>query len=116
MIKNGLKEMGYSDFCEAKNGTQAWDELQKCHTENRPVDFIITDWMMPEMDGLEFVKRLRADARFSSLPCFMVTAEAETENLMDAVRAGIDGYITKPVTQEQLQAKFTEYWSQKKAG
>ncbi len=101
IIRTILNQLGYSNIEEAENGKQALARLQK-----EKFDFVITDWNMPEMDGLQLVKEIRADENLKSLPVLMVTAEAKKENVMEALKAGVNNYIVKPFTPEVLKEKM----------
>ncbi len=101
IIKTILNQLGYSNIEEAENGKQALGKLKK-----EKFDFVITDWNMPEMDGLELVKQIRSDDELKSLPVLMVTAEAKKENVMEALKAGVNNYIVKPFTPEVLKEKM----------
>jgi len=106
IIKSSLKQLGYSNVIEADDGTTAWDLLQK-----EKVDFIISDWNMPKMTGLELLKKVRADERLKSVPFLMVTAEAEKENIIIAVKAGVSNYIIKPFTANTLKEKMDKIFT-----
>ena len=101
IIKTILNQLGYSNIEEAENGKQAIGKLKK-----EKFDFVITDWNMPEMDGLELVKQIRSDDDLKSIPVLMVTAEAKKENVMEALKAGVNNYIVKPFTPEVLKEKM----------
>jgi len=101
IIKNLLKQAGYQNIVEAEDGGAALRLLQ-----SQKVDFIISDWNMPNMNGLEFLTAVRADSELSSLPFLMVTAEALQENVVQAVKAGVSNYIVKPFTAEVLNEKI----------
>ena len=101
IIKTILNQLGYSNIEEAENGKQALGKLKK-----EKFDFVITDWNMPEMDGLELVKQIRSDDDLKSIPVLMVTAEAKKENVMEALKAGVNNYIVKPFTPEVLKEKM----------
>ncbi len=101
IIKTILNQLGYSNIDEAENGKQALAKLKK-----EKFDFVITDWNMPEMDGLTLVKTIRSDDELKSLPVLMVTAEAKKENVMEALKAGVNNYIVKPFTPEVLKEKM----------
>ena len=96
-----LNELGF-DTADAANGKQAWQMLQAS-----PVpDVVLVDWNMPEMDGLEFIKAVRRDARFKGLPVLMVTTETETDQMLRALSAGADEYLMKPFQKEGLVDKL----------
>ncbi|MEA3486123.1 MAG: chemotaxis response regulator CheY [Thermodesulfobacteriota bacterium] len=101
IIKNLLKQAGYQNIVEAEDGGAALKTLQ-----SQKVDFIISDWNMPNMNGLEFLTAVRTDSELSSLPFLMVTAEALQENVVQAVKAGVSNYIVKPFTAEVLNEKI----------
>ena len=101
IIRTILNQLGYSNIEEAENGKQALAKLKK-----EKFDFVITDWNMPEMDGLSLVKAIRSDEELKHLPVLMVTAEAKKENVMEALKAGVNNYIVKPFTPEVLKEKM----------
>ena len=102
IIKNTLKRIGYGDeILEAGDGKEALDVLA-----NNSVDLIITDWNMPVMDGLTFVKHIRADSKFDDTPIIMVTTEAAKEDIITALKAGVNNYIVKPFTPDVLKDKI----------
>lgn len=101
VIKNLLKQAGFRNVAEAEDGVAALKVLK-----SQPVDFIISDWNMPNMTGLEFLKAVRADSELSSLPFLMVTAEALKDNIVLAVKAGVSNYVVKPFTAEVLNEKI----------
>ena len=101
IIRTILNQLGYSNIDEAENGKQALAKLKK-----EKFDFVVTDWNMPEMDGLSLVKAIRSDEELKHLPVLMVTAEAKKENVMEALKAGVNNYIVKPFTPEVLKEKM----------
>ncbi len=101
VIKNLLKQGGYNNISEAEDGVEALKILKSEH-----IDFIISDWNMPNMTGLELLKAVRADSELSGLPFLMVTAEGLKENVVVAVKAGVSNYIVKPFTAEVLNEKI----------
>lgn len=108
IIANLLKELGYQHIVEAEDGLQG---LRKLESNN--IDFIISVWNMPNMDGLEFLKTVRQDARYSQIPVLMVTAESTKENVIQAAKAGADGYIVKPFNMETLQEKIDKIFQKR---
>lgn len=96
-----LKELGFETF-DAANGREALERLQQIE---RP-DVVLVDWNMPEMDGLEFIKTVRKDARFSGLVMLMVTTEIETDQMLRALSAGADEYLMKPFQKDALIEKL----------
>ena len=103
IIKNILKQIGFANVDEAENGQVA---LSKIADGN--YDFVISDWNMPEMNGIELLKSVRANETTKDLPFLMVTAEAKKENVVEAVKAGVNNYIVKPFTAETLQEKISK--------
>ena len=102
IIKNTLSRLGYEDVLEGEDGLQGWAALN----ENPNVGMLITDWNMPEMNGLELVKKVRADARFADLPIIMVTTEGGKAEVITALKAGVNNYIVKPFTPQVLKEKL----------
>lgn len=103
IIINLLKELGYSNIEEAEDGAVALKRLQ-----GEPFDFVVTDWNMPNMTGLELLTSIRADAKLKSMPVLLVTAEAKNDNIVAAAQAGANGYIVKPFTAATLEEKLTK--------
>ena len=103
IVRNLLKELGITNVDEAEDGSVA---LQKLKIGG--FDFVITDWNMPTMNGLELLKAIRADASLKHLPVLMITAEAKKENIVEAAGAGASGYIVKPFTAVTLSEKLNK--------
>jgi len=101
IIKNLLRDLGFNNTAEADDGNTALPILQ-----SGDFDFVITDWNMPGMQGIDLLRAIRADERLASLPVLMVTAEAKRENLIQAAEAGVNGYIVKPFTATTLKEKI----------
>jgi two-component system chemotaxis response regulator CheY len=101
VIRNLLKQGGFENVVEAEDGMAALKVLK-----SQPVDFIISDWNMPNMSGLELLKAVRSDDELKALPFLMVTAEALKDNVVAAVKAGVSNYIVKPFTAEVLNEKI----------
>jgi len=102
IIKNTLARLGYKDVLEGADGVEGWDSLNS----NPDVEMLITDWNMPEMNGLELVKKVRADERFKDLPIIMVTTEGGKAEVITALKAGVNNYIVKPFTPQVLKEKL----------
>lgn len=98
IIKNVLKQINIDNVLEAENGKHALDLLKK-----EPIDMIISDWIMPEMTGIDFLKACKSDETIKNIPFLMVTAEAQKDCIMEAIKSGVDNYIVKPFTPEKLQ-------------
>ncbi len=103
IVYNALKGIGYDDIVEAEDGK---DAVAKLYVEN--VDFIITDWNMPNMSGLELTKSVRATDQFSNLPILMVTTRGMKEDVMEALHAKVNNYIVKPFTPQVLKEKIDQ--------
>ena len=101
IIKNILRKLGFTNIVEADDGTTAWDTLNK-----DKIEFIISDWNMPQMTGIELLRKVRSSEEFSDLPFLMVTAEAQQENILEAVQAKVSNYIVKPFTAEVMKQKI----------
>jgi len=100
IVKNLLAEIGFNNIVEADDGKTALPIL-----EGGGIDFLVTDWNMPGMPGIDLLKAVRADPKLSSLPVLMVTAEAKREQIMEAAQAGVNGYVVKPFTADTLKEK-----------
>lgn len=103
IIKNILGQLGYKNIVEADDGVTA---LAKLKAEK--VNFVISDWNMPNMTGLELLKAVRADEGLKTMPFLMVTAEALEQNIVDAIKAGVTDYIVKPFTPDRMGEKITK--------
>ncbi len=101
IVKNLLKQLGYINIDEAEDGAQAYEKLKGGN-----FGFVVSDWNMPNMDGLELVKAVRSNPDLKNLPILMVTAEAEKEKVITAIQAGVNNYIVKPFTGETLKEKM----------
>lgn len=101
ILRTLLTDIGYRKHHEADDGTTALPMLKQ-----GDFDFLITDWNMPGMDGIELLKRVRADEKLSSLPVLLVTAEAKKEQIVEAAKAGVNGYIVKPFSAQVLNDKI----------
>lgn len=102
-IKAMLNGFGLNDVTEATNGNNAWELL---NAANPPIGLILSDQNMPECTGMEFLKRVRADAKFAKIPFLLVTSEGEKQMIVDAIKAGVSNYVTKPVDAEALKKKL----------
>jgi two-component system chemotaxis response regulator CheY len=103
IVRNLLKELGYTNCDEAEDGAVALKKL-----ESGRYNFVISDWNMPNMDGLSLLHAIRADSSLSHLPVLMITAEAKKENIIAAAQAGASGYIVKPFTAATLSEKLNK--------
>jgi two-component system chemotaxis response regulator CheY len=103
LVSKILKELGFTQITEAPNGADAWNILS---TGTSPIGLVISDWNMPNMTGLDLLKKVRGDAKTAKLPFVMVTAEAEKHQIMAAIEAGVTNYVIKPFSAQQLQEKL----------
>lgn len=101
IIKNLLREIGFNNTHEADDGNTAWPMLK-----SDSFDFLITDWNMPGMQGIDLLRAVRADPELASLPVLLVTAEARRDQIVLAAEAGVNGYIVKPFTAQTLKEKL----------
>ncbi|AHF75719.1 Chemotaxis regulatory protein [Sodalis praecaptivus] len=103
IVRNLLKELGFNNVEEAEDGADALVKLKAA-----PFDFVISDWNMPNMDGLSLLQAIRADGAMAAMPVLMVTAEAKKENIVAAAQAGASGYVVKPFTAATLEEKLSK--------
>src|SRR5512135_1643320 len=101
IVRNLLKELGFVNVQEAEDGVDALNKLR-----GESFDFVVSDWNMPNMTGIELLRAIRADANLKHLPVLMVTAEAKKENIIEAAQAGASGYVVKPFTAATLDEKL----------
>jgi two-component system, chemotaxis family, chemotaxis protein CheY len=101
IVKNVLKQLGFNNIDEAEDGTQALAKLR-----SGAFGFLVSDWNMPNMDGIELLKTIRKDPVLKDLPVLMVTAEAEKDKVITAIQAGVNNYVVKPFTAETFKEKM----------
>jgi len=101
IIKNLLKQIGFINVDEAEDGQDAYNKLKL-----QKYDLVISDWNMPNLDGLGLVKKMREDEELKDIPVLMVTAEAEKDRVIEAIKAGVNNYIVKPFSGEVLREKI----------
>jgi two-component system chemotaxis response regulator CheY len=101
IVRNLLKDLGYDNVQEADDGRTALPMLKAGN-----IDFLITDWNMPHMPGLQLLKEVRADPKLAGLPVLLLTAEAKREQIVEAAQAGVNGYVIKPFTAQTLKEKL----------
>jgi len=111
IIKNLLRDLGFNNTDEADDGTTALPKLQ-----GGGYDLLITDWNMPGMQGIDLLKAVRADPKLASMPVMMVTAEQKKEQIIEAAKAGVNGYIVKPFTAATLKEKLEKIFERVNAG
>lgn len=110
IIKNLLRDLGFNNTQEADDGNTALPMLQSGN-----YDFLVTDWNMPGMTGIDLLKAVRADAKLSSMPVLLVTAEAKKDQIIEAAQAGVNGYIVKPFTAITLKEKIEKIFERLQA-
>ena len=110
IVRNILKQIGFTNIVEADDGAAAMSIIKK-----DKIDFVVTDWNMPNMTGLELLQNIRAEEKAKDMPVLMVTAEGLAENVVDAVKSGVDNYIVKPFTAETVQAKIEQIFAKRAA-
>lgn len=106
IVRNILRQLGYNNVVEADDGTTAWEILNR-----EKIDFIVSDWNMPKMTGIELLRKVRSSETLADLPFLMVTAEAQQENIIEAVQAKVSNYIVKPFTADTLQQKIDKIFA-----
>jgi len=106
IVRNILKQLSFNNVDEAEDGDVALEKLK-----NGDYDFVITDWNMPNMTGLDLLKAIRSDVRLKDMPVLLITAEAEKENVVLAAQAGVNDYIVKPFTGDVLQQKINRIFA-----
>jgi two-component system chemotaxis response regulator CheY len=103
ILRNILKQIGFKNIIEAEDGKHALKELKK-----EKIDLIMCDWNMPEMPGIELLKNVRSDDELKKIPFVMVTAEAQKDNILEAVKSGVSNYVVKPFTAETITEKLNK--------
>ena len=110
IVKSCLKQLGFENVTEAEDGAAALEKLQQGEFK-----FVISDWNMPNMMGIDLLRAVRGDQKLKTLPFLMVTAETHKENVLEAARAGVSNYITKPFTADALQSKMETIFKPRQA-
>lgn len=111
IIKNMLSQIGFTNISEADDGATAWPLIQDAQKAGEPFEFIVSDWNMPKMTGLDLLKNLRENDAFKTLPFLMITAEAEQGNVVIAVKAGVSNFIVKPFSAQVLKEKVDKIFN-----
>jgi two-component system chemotaxis response regulator CheY len=111
IIKKVLMELGYTKIEEADDGKPALALLQKNQSEGTPIHFVISDWNMPGMTGIDLLKACKASADFKTMPFMLVTAESEQKNIVEAAKAGVSDYVVKPFNAQTLKAKLERIYA-----
>lgn len=111
IVKNALSDMGYTHSVEAEDGVEALQILKDLSKTERPINFIISDWNMPNMLGIDLLKACRQDKDFKNLPFILITVESEPTQILEAGNAGVTDYIIKPFTTEALKIKLVSAYN-----
>ena len=106
-----LKKKGCTNIIEAEDGAQAWEALDAAAAMNDPIEFVMSDWNMPNVSGLSLLKKMKSDDRFKSTPFLMITAEGDKDSVMTAVKAGINNFVVKPFSVETLNTKIEKIFA-----
>ena len=101
IVRNSLRQLGLNNVVDADDGTTAWDTINR-----EKIDFIVSDWNMPKMTGIELLRKVRSSEQYADTPFLMVTAEAQQENIIEAVQAKVSNYIVKPFTADTMKQKI----------
>lgn len=107
IVRSVLKQLGYNNFVEAEDGKQGFETLKS----DAEIKFVVSDWNMPNMTGIEFLKAVRKEAAYKTLPFLMVTAEADKENIVEAVKSGVSQYIVKPFNATTMKEKLEKIFN-----
>jgi two-component system, chemotaxis family, chemotaxis protein CheY len=108
ILKNMLKKMGFTNIEEADDGATAWPMIEGALGSEAPFEFIVSDWNMPGMTGIDLLGKVRGHDKLKGLPFLMVTAETEQGNVVTAVKAGVSNFVVKPFTQDTLKDKIAK--------
>lgn len=110
-IKSTLQMLGYTNVIEAVDGKNALEKLKENFENNTPIEFIFSDWTMPNMSGLELLKACKQDTTYKKIPFIMITAESEQSNIVDALKAGVSEYVVKPFNPQLLKTKIEKVYA-----
>jgi two-component system, chemotaxis family, chemotaxis protein CheY len=113
-LKAELKELGYLNIIESENGVKAMLRISAAEKTSTPVTLVISDWNMPQMSGLDFLKKVRETKHLSALPFIMLTSNQQLHEVLQAVNAGVSGYLVKPTTIDSLKASLEAVWKRQK--
>jgi len=116
LVKNQLRAMGYKHITEAADGEVALGLVISNANAGSPIELVISDWNMPKMTGLEFLKQIRASEKFAKLPFLLLTSESERDQVTEAIMAGVSQYIVKPFAAKAFEDKLKSVWAKIAAG
>lgn len=111
LVKSQLKAMGYKSIVEAADGEQAMNILVSNFNAGTPIQLVISDWNMPKMTGLEFLKQVRASSDWANLPFVLLTSESERDQVTEAILAGVSQYVVKPFAAKIFEEKLKGVWA-----
>lgn len=111
IIKKVLTELGYTNIEEADDGKPAFAALQSAQSAGTPFQFVISDWNMPGMTGIDLLKACKADPNFKNMPFMLVTAESEQKNIVEAAKNGVSDYVVKPFNATTLKGKLEKIYA-----
>jgi two-component system chemotaxis response regulator CheY len=114
IVVGALGTCGLKNITEAEDGILAWPLIEAAAKEGKPFGLIVSDWNMPQLSGLELLKKVRGDATVRATPFVLVTAEAEQKNILEAVQAGVSNYVVKPFTPATFQEKLNQVYAKLK--
>ena len=114
IVTNMLKKIGFTNIEQADDGKTAWPMLQDALSTDAPYDFIVSDWNMPGLTGIDLLRKVRADAHLKTIPFLMVTAESEQSSVVEAVSAGVSNFVIKPFDEAILKDKIGKIFVKKK--
>ena len=110
LVKAELRKMGFKNFLDAENGAEALKVLMAQYDAHKPVHFVLADWTMPLMTGIDFLKKARTLPEFQNLPIMLITSEGQQAQVVGAIHAGVSNYLVKPFAPAQLRKKILEMW------
>ena len=111
IVKKTIAGMGYTNVIDAEDGVQGYDALMKAQESGDPVQCVVSDWNMPNMTGLELLKKVRVHEFYKAVPFVLVTAENEQSQVIEAAKAGVSNYIVKPFTPADFQTKLQQVYN-----
>lgn len=114
MVRNHFRSLGYNNIVEAEDGQVALLKLIEAVESGNPFDFVVSDWNMPNMKGIDLLKHVRGHAKIKNTPFVMLTSESEKQHVTDAVLAGVSQYIIKPFSAKMFQDKINSAWQKHK--
>ncbi len=106
IIRKVLTGMGFSNVVDVEDGAKAWNAIKEAEAMREPFQLIVSDWTMPNLSGLDLLKKVRADAVLAKTPFLMVTAESDAAQVKEAILAGVNNYVTKPFTPDSIKLKI----------